>query len=152
MFSFFIIFIQIGMGIISDILLFIPSIFLVVFFRRIRQRHSSSHILPIFQVFSRLRAMQVSTTHQVERRKKKSMISFPWWCLFIAYGLSFLIIMVSILLIIARGIEFGDVKVQKWLGSLVISFFSMILLSQPIKVCVISFWNFQPIYYLYLNR
>ena len=41
---------------------------------------------------------------------------------------------VSIFFIIARGIEFGDVKVQKWLTSLIAGFFSSIFVIQPIKV------------------
>ncbi|CAF4780373.1 unnamed protein product, partial [Rotaria sp. Silwood2] len=42
-------------------------------------------------------------------------------------------IAVSILFIIARGIEFGDLKTQKWLTSILTGFFSSILLTQPIK-------------------
>ncbi|CAF4743314.1 unnamed protein product, partial [Rotaria sp. Silwood2] len=42
-------------------------------------------------------------------------------------------IAVSILFIIARGIEFGDLKTQKWLTSVLTGFFSSILLTQPIK-------------------
>ena len=51
-----------------------------------------------------------------------------------AYALSLIIVGISSLFIIARGIEFGDEKTQKWLVSLVIGFFSSILLTQPIKV------------------
>ena len=72
---------------------------------------------------------------RVVKKKKKSSLSFPWWCLLIAYGLSLMLMIVSIFLIIARGIEFGDIKVQKWLTSLTVGFFSSVLLSQPIKVC-----------------
>ena len=59
---------------------------------------------------------------------------FPWWCVFIAYGLSSIIAVVSAFFVIVRGIEFGDLKVQKWLTSLLTGFFSSILLIQPIKV------------------
>ncbi len=73
--------------------------------------------------------------------KKKSPITFPWWCLFIAYGLSLLIIGVSMFFIIVRGIEFGDSKTQKWLTSVLTGFFSSILLTQPIKVEFVFFSN-----------
>jgi hypothetical protein len=66
--------------------------------------------------------------------KKQSHLTFPWWCLFIAYGLSLIFAGISIFFIIARGIEFGDLKTQKWLTSLLSGFFSSILLIQPIKV------------------
>jgi hypothetical protein len=54
-------------------------------------------------------------------------LTFPWWCIFEAYGLSLLLAIVSIFFLIARGIEFGDLKTQKWLTS-------SILLIQPTKV------------------
>ena len=44
----------------------------------------------------------------------------------------------SVFLIIARSIEFGDLKTQKWLTSLVTGFFSSILFSQPIKVVCLT--------------
>jgi hypothetical protein len=66
--------------------------------------------------------------------KKRSRLTFPWWCLFIAYGLSFIFAGISIFFVIVRGIEFGDLKTQKWLTSLASGFFSSILLIQPIKV------------------
>ena len=68
------------------------------------------------------------------RPKKYCQWTFPWWCIFVAYGLAFLTIMVSIVIIIALGIEFGDNKTQKWLISLMISFCSSVLLTQPLKV------------------
>jgi hypothetical protein len=68
-------------------------------------------------------------------------MAFPWWCLFIAYIISFLIIVVSISFIIVRGIEFDDLKNQKWLTSIITGFFSSILLTQPIKiVCLAIFF------------
>jgi hypothetical protein len=60
--------------------------------------------------------------------------TLPWWCVFVAYGLSFMIATLSIFFIIARGIEFGDEKVQKWLTSLIAGFFSSLFVIQPIKV------------------
>jgi hypothetical protein len=66
---------------------------------------------------------------------KRSSLTFPWWCIFLAYGLSFILVGISILFIIARGIEFGDLKTQQWLTSILTGFFSSILLTQPIKVC-----------------
>jgi heme/copper-type cytochrome/quinol oxidase subunit 2 len=71
-------------------------------------------------------------------QKEKRRFTFPWWCLFIAYGLSFLIIVVSILLIIARGIEFGDEKSQKWLTSIMSGLFSSIFVTQPMKVLFLA--------------
>jgi hypothetical protein len=65
---------------------------------------------------------------------KKTSLTFPWWWIFPAYGLSLLLVILSIVFIISRGIEFGDLKTQKWLGSIITGFFSSILLVQPLKV------------------
>jgi hypothetical protein len=70
-------------------------------------------------------------------------LTFPWWCLFVAYGLSLIIAGISMFFIIVRGIEFGDLKTQKWLTSLLSGFFSSILLIQPIKVDSFLFREFR---------
>ena len=92
---------------IVEILSFVPSILLIQLFRRSKPA-----------------------------KTKSTSFLFPWWCIFIAYGLSFLFAVVSIFFIIVRGIEFGDLKSQKWLTSLLTGFFSSVLLIQPLKVCI----------------
>jgi Na+/H+ antiporter NhaD/arsenite permease-like protein len=69
-----------------------------------------------------------------KKSKVKSSFTFPWWCIFIVYGLCIILVGLSIIFIIARGIEFGDDKTQKWLTSILSGFFSSILLTQPLKV------------------
>jgi hypothetical protein len=75
-----------------------------------------------------------SETNIETTRKKRSELRFPWWCLFIAYGLSLIVGGISIFFIIVRGIEFGDLKTQKWLTSLLTGLLSSIFLIQPTKV------------------
>ncbi len=75
-----------------------------------------------------------SETTVQSAKKKQSSLTFPWWCLFVAYGISLIFAIISMFFIIARGIEFGDLKTQKWLTSLLTGFFSSIFLIQPIKV------------------
>jgi len=84
--------------------------------------------------------LQINDVDQ-KKNKGKSSLKFPWWCIFIAYGLCLMLVGVSIIFIIARGIEFGDEKTQKWLTSILSGFFSSILLTQPLKVkffCLLS--------------
>ena len=70
-------------------------------------------------------------------------LTFPWWCVYIAYALSFVIIVISIFFIIIRGIEFGDLKTQQWLTSILTGIFSSVLFTQPIKiVCLAMFFAF----------
>jgi hypothetical protein len=58
-------------------------------------------------------------------RKKEFSMRFPCWFLFINYRICFLLILISVFFIIAREIEFGDVKCQQWLISVLSSFLRM---------------------------
>ena len=69
-----------------------------------------------------------------DKKKKKGEFKFPWWFKIFAYVLSFAFAGVSLFFVIVKGIEFGDEKVQKWLTSLIISFFTSLLLTQPLQV------------------
>jgi hypothetical protein len=124
---------RIGTGIIVELLALLPSLFLVQLFRRIRQKPSKDdHLSLVQQALINLKGRRKSQYHV--SKKKKSSLTFPWWCIFVAYGLSFILIGVCIFFTIIRGIEFGDVNVQKWLTSLVVGFFSSIFFTQPVKV------------------
>jgi hypothetical protein len=58
----------------------------------------------------------------------------PWWCIIVAYVLSFLMVATSIAFILIRSAQYGDVKVRRWLGSILTSFCASVLLTQPLKV------------------
>lgn len=77
------------------------------------------------------------TEAQLYHRKRK--FALPWWCVYFGWLMVLLSIGASLFFIWAYGIEFGDEKTSKWLTSLVIAFFSSVLLTQPIKVCYSSY-------------
>jgi hypothetical protein len=84
---------------------------------------------------------QIKTKAGLKLKNKTPKKTLPWWFIFIAYGLSFLVVIISAIFIIARGIEFGDSKTRKWLTSSISGFFSSILLTQPVKVvCMAIFF------------
>ncbi|CAF1478189.1 unnamed protein product [Adineta ricciae] len=85
---------QVLIGIVSEMISLIPSILLIQMFRRLRSCHH-----------------RIKST--CKENKKKRSLTFPWWCLFVAYGISLLLGIISIFFIIARGIEFRDVKSQQ---------------------------------------
>ncbi|UJR18699.1 hypothetical protein I4U23_005606 [Adineta vaga] len=120
---------QIIIGVIVELFALIPSLLLVQLFRRLRPRQKQQS--PIRQAL-----YKVKSPLQKERdiHSKKSSLIFPWWCIFVAYGLCIILVGLSILFIIARGIEFGDEKSQKWLTSILSGFFSSILFTQPLKI------------------
>ncbi|KAI3387632.1 hypothetical protein SNEBB_002249, partial [Seison nebaliae] len=80
---------------------------------------------------------KIKSTKKIQKKKTKK-IKFPWWTIIFAYFLSFAICGVCIFFIISKGIMFGDEKVADWLTSLVLSFFSSILLTQPFKVITLA--------------
>jgi hypothetical protein len=114
-------------GIIVEFLSLIPSILLVEFFRRIQTRQQP--ISPLHETLYQMKSVDLNRNEHSEKKFK-----FHWWCLFIAYGICVILVGVSVVFIIARGIEFGDLKTQKWLTSIISGFFSSIILVQPIKV------------------
>ncbi len=135
---------------IVDLFALIPSLLLVQLFRRLRSRQKQISplrqamykIKPHLQMFVEFKMKSIcsiffcfSQSDVDEKKSKvKSSFTFPWWCIFIAYGLCIILVGLSIIFIIARGIEFGDEKTQKWLTSILSGFFSSILLTQPLKV------------------
>jgi hypothetical protein len=120
----------------------IPSICLVQLFRRARPRHLQS---PLQQALDKIQPTLAKSRNEPMKPRPRTL---PWWCLYIAYACSVLIMIVSIFFIIVRGIEFGDTKTQQWLASLLTSVFSSIILIQPLKVSFtlssssIDPWNF----------
>jgi hypothetical protein len=73
-----------------------------------------------------------------EKKKQKKELKFPWWTKIIAYVLSFVFAAVCIFFIIMQGISFGDDKCTKWLTSIMVSFVTSILLTQPIQVALVA--------------
>ncbi|CAF1595374.1 unnamed protein product, partial [Adineta steineri] len=123
---------QIGIGIMVELFSLVPSIFIVQFFRRIRPRQQIS---PLRQALEKIRSLPPTDSKDKNPNKnKKKQFTFPWWCLFIAYTFSFMIIAVSMFFIIVKGIIFGDLKTQQWLTSVLTGFFSSVILTQPIKI------------------
>jgi len=122
---------QIGIGIVVELLALVPSLLIVQFFRRIRARQQIS---PLEQAMKKLNP---SISFR-KKTKKSSIFTFPWWCLYIVYFLSIFIMLISMFFILVRGIEFGDVKTQQWLTSILCGFFSSIFFSQPLKIILLA--------------
>lgn len=81
--------------------------------------------------------------------KKKFLL--PWWCVYVGWFLVIVSVGSSIFFLWAYGLQFGNVRTGKWLTSLTISFFSSVLLTEPLKVRVrFIVWSFLlmvPIYF-----
>ncbi|CAF1090184.1 unnamed protein product [Adineta ricciae] len=125
---------QVIVGIVVELFALLPSFLLVQMFRRIRYRQKQSSTLQ--STFPKIRA----DSKFVERKNKRK--TLPWWFIFIAYGICIVLVGVSIVFIVGRGIEFGDLKTGQWLTSILSGFLSSILLVQPLKIlCLILFFG-----------
>ena len=118
----------------TELVSFPPTILLVEFFRRIKRKNTR-----IAKIKQMLRYKKSKTLKKLTLKTKILEYKFPWWCKFIAYFVSFVFVSVSLIFIIIQGIMFGNEKVQKWLTSILISIFSSVLLTQPLKVIQLIF-------------
>ena len=137
---------QIIVGIVVELFALIPSLLIVQLFRRIRTRRAS--ISPLKAALSKIRStaalyvnlrinlidIDLFSRKIADQKSKKSSFTLPWWWILITYGLCVIFVGISMFFIIARGIEFGDMKSQQWLASILSGFFSSIFLTQPLKV------------------
>jgi len=115
-----------------ELLSLIPSLLLVQIFRRLRSRQES--ISPLRRTLYQIK----ESLNRENEEKRKSEKRLPWWFIFIAYGLSVILAGISIFFIIVRGIQFGDLKTQQWLISILSGFFSSIFLTQPMKILCLA--------------
>ncbi len=143
---------QISIGIITNLIVFPPSFLLVQLFRRSKRRETRitrlrNTLLGIksnsdFKSSSEKYKVEDDKTNAIntnhKKKKVKKELKFPWWTKIIAYLLSFVFAAVSIFFIIMQGISFGDDKCTKWLTSIMISFITSILLTQPIQVALVA--------------
>lgn len=82
-----------------------------------------------------MRAKDTKTGNKPQLTKsKENKFLFPWWCLILAYILSFLMVATSVFFILIKSVQYGDVKTRLWLGSILSSFCASVLLTQPLKV------------------
>jgi hypothetical protein len=71
-------------------------------------------------------------------KKTRRKFQLPWWCKMVAYFLSVCFAGICIFFIISKGIVFGDAKCSKWATSFVTSFFSEMIVTEPLKIMIIS--------------
>jgi hypothetical protein len=63
----------------------------------------------------------------------------PWWCKIIAYICALIFGAVSIFITYIKGVSLGNAQATAWVSSLLVSFLSGILITQPIQVFIITF-------------
>ncbi|CAF3361707.1 unnamed protein product [Rotaria sp. Silwood1] len=129
---------EISVGVIIEFITFIPSLLLVALFRRSKPRRPRK-ISPVGEAIQNIGAHKpAKKTKLLSIESKEKKIFFPWWCLILAYVLSFLMVSTSVFFIIVRSVQYGDSKTRRWLGSILASFCASVLLTQPLKVLALA--------------
>ncbi|XP_035682609.1 polycystic kidney disease protein 1-like 2 [Branchiostoma floridae] len=80
---------------------------------------------------------QPYTDKKMTEDKRKGWI-LPWWCVFIAWFLVFASCFLSALFTILYGQEYGREKAEAWLFIFFTSFFTDLLILQPVKVVLLA--------------
>ncbi|CAF2051343.1 unnamed protein product [Rotaria magnacalcarata] len=130
---------EISISVISELIVFLPSLLLVALFRRSKPRHPRV-ISPVSEALQNIRGKESNTkttSHLVQVKEKK--FYFPWWCLILAYVLSLLMVLTSIFFILVRSAQYKDEKIRKWISSVPTSFCASVFLTQPLKVLSLAF-------------
>jgi hypothetical protein len=97
---------KIAVGIITNILAYIPVFFLIELFKRTSSRKSK--LKKLQKLISSLSGTTkninlLSESEKVPLKKRIKFIKFPWWFKIILYIISFILMALSILLVVFRG-------------------------------------------------
>ena len=131
---------QMSIGVITNLIVFPPTLLLMQLFRRIKRRQPRMKLLKKILNEKNLinNSMDDDDLSEI-KNKRKIPLKFPWWFKFVAYTLSFAFASVSLFFVIIKGIVLGNTQVTKWLTSLIISFITSVLLTQPIQVNIFDY-------------
>ncbi|KAH9502510.1 hypothetical protein Btru_068871, partial [Bulinus truncatus] len=82
--------------------------------------------------------MSYASTEKLAPKNKKKKFEFPWYFQIIAWIMLWIVTLGSVAMVIFYGISFQDDTCRKWISSLLISFFTSVFVTQPIKVFLIA--------------
>ncbi|XP_068213289.1 polycystin-1-like [Palaemon carinicauda] len=158
---------EIGVGIISNLIVFPPSLLIVFLFRKSRpsKLRQSRIELAVEKTREEFRAKHAGATEnqgtdfdgqeseksesltqshksgedQKQNKKKKKKMTLPPFFRYLAWLIAFACIGGSCFFLLMYGVMFGNSKATKWVLSLIVSFFSSILFVQPLKIFLMAF-------------
>ncbi|XP_077978965.1 polycystin-1-like protein 2 [Glandiceps talaboti] len=135
---------QIYIGTISTLVVFPVNMLTVYIFRNTRR---TGNRLTIFHKFFNLLKFWKSSSRyskddgssDMTRIEKKNGLMLPYWCLYIAYSIIFLVTLISGFFVIMYSMQWGPEKSSDWLFSCLTSFCESLFLIEPIKVLVLAY-------------
>ncbi|CAL4190559.1 unnamed protein product, partial [Meganyctiphanes norvegica] len=144
---------QVGVGIMSNLIVFPVSFLIIIFFRKARPKNlRKSRIEEALERSKAKRSIngsQVSLTISEQssstissdikndkKKARKKKFTLPWWFQIIGWLLALICMGVSSFFLTLYGIQLGNNKTTKWFISLCFSFFSSLLFVQPFKIFI----------------
>ncbi|GIY05826.1 polycystic kidney disease protein 1-like 2 [Caerostris extrusa] len=148
---------QIAVGLMSNLIVFPPSFVMIIFFRKSRAKSlRPSHVnVALEKQYEKWR--KVYGLPRTGNKSKKSTQSrpsvdeeshfrippkkkclLPWWCSYISWFLVIISVGCSVFFLWAYGLQFGNIRTGKWLTSMIVSFLSSVLLTEPIKIFLLA--------------
>ncbi|CAG2212605.1 PKD1L2 [Mytilus edulis] len=79
----------------------------------------------------------VGMPEEKQAKKEKKPGTFPHWCIYIAYVLTVMSMIVPGFFTILYSMEWGPEKANEWLTTFIMSFFQSVIVVQPLKVMVL---------------
>ncbi|XP_078692040.1 polycystin-1-like protein 2 [Branchiostoma floridae x Branchiostoma belcheri] len=141
---------QIGVGLMSNLITFPINLIIVQLFRKSRPRRKRPSRIRVAleqqdtdKTADSIRGPfqsneETTKKDNSKKKKKKKKFTFPWWGVIVAWILVFLAVGTSTTFVIFYGIQFGNETATKWITSMVVSFSSSVLVTQPIKVFLLG--------------
>ena len=150
---------QIGIGVMSSLVVLPVNLLIVNIFRKARPKGVSSDMTPSdhqnkdyeyenldddtsenYELAEEEKEDEENSDATKEKKGKqdKNAFTVPHFTIYIAYGLIFLASTTSAAFTIFYSLTFGEAKSQRWVSSMMISFWQDVIISQPLKVIIIA--------------
>lgn len=75
---------------------------------------------------------------QKKQRFWKKKYPLPYQCIYVAWALSVISIVISAFFVILYSLEWGETKSLEWMSSLIFSFCQSVVLVQPVKIVLFA--------------
>jgi ABC-type multidrug transport system fused ATPase/permease subunit len=155
---------QLYIGFIIVLLTIIPTVLIIEIFRRARSRQKirTERLKDVIEDSNALNLLRLKKNKKIvveeealktnefklrdnkmiaKHGKTKSIFQFtlPWWFSIIGFIISWSVMLICIFFVIVKGLEYGNKMVEKWIVQFIISIFTSIFITEPLKVIFFTF-------------
>ena len=115
------------------------STIVIIFFQRSRpkppKRDDTANLVTSYiDLKEASRKTAISPEERLVLKKYKRKYPLPYWCVYVAWSLAILAVLLSSFFVILYSLQWGKEKAEEWMTSFFLSFFQSLLIIQPFKV------------------